>query len=233
LLPWPAAGEPGYINLHHLLQGGGMPGRPFTLPADFIAHIPHLKKKRDVYWCLSRQKEAGGSRSKANALAVKSIWLDVDGNKADEPDKGYASVPEAQAAVAKFVVDAKLPKPSAIVMSGGGFHVYWISDRTMSVDEWAPYAHGLWALVQKHGLKADPVTTDAARVLRVPGTLNHKTTPPRDVKILELLDHDYDFEQVLGKIRTVVAPQRTASNVIEWDFKKAAAAAIQTRALHC
>jgi hypothetical protein len=164
---------------------------------------------KDIYFCLSQQSNTGTSstgkvcaaRHADDATFLKAIWLDVDGNKASEPDKGYASLPEAQAAVTKFVADAGLPEPSAIVMSGGGLHVYWISDKPLTPDEWRPYANGLWALVQKHGLKADSVTTDAARVLRIPGTFNRKTTPPKPVQLLTLLENEYDFEKVLGHIR--------------------------------
>ena len=62
--------------------------------------------------------------------------------------------------------------------------------------------------MQKHGLKADPVTTDAARILRVPGTFNRKTTPPKEVKLLTL-EQDYDFEKILGNIRVEVEHSKT------------------------
>ena len=200
VVPWPAPGAPGVINLHWTSpRRPGMSGRPFTQLQDFLSAVAwcntHRAYVKDVYFCLSQQSETGGTsnggklraaRSAANATFLKALWLDVDGNKPHQPDKGYASVSEALDAVIKFVADAKLPEPSAVVMSGGGLHVYWISDKAITQDEWRQYSSGLWALVQKHGLKADPVTTDAARVLRVPRTFNHKTTPPKEVKLLGL-----------------------------------------------
>jgi len=118
------------------------------------------------------------------------------------------------------VADAKLPEPSAVVMSGGGLHVYWISDKPLTRDEWQPYASGLWALVQKHGLKADALTTDAARVLRVPGTFNRKTTPPKEVKLQSLAPSDHDFESMLGHIREVAStslPHSKPSAIMTFD----------------
>jgi hypothetical protein len=62
------------------------------------------------------------------------------------------------------------------------------------------------ALAIKHGLRCDAgVTTDAARILRVPDTLNYKTDPPKSVKLLGLRDQslDYDFPNALGFLSTI------------------------------
>ena len=204
VVPWPAPGGPGYINLHyknprHL----GMAGKPFTTLHDTLSYISwaqgHPSYVSDLYFCLSQQAENGGpsngklraARSAENATSLKAIWIDLDGNKSD-PGKGYPTKDAALDAFAKFITASQLPPPSAIVNSGGGFHIYWISDQPLTLDEWRPYANGLWALKQKHGLVADPVTTDAARILRVPGTFNYKTQPPRPVK-LRRLGQVYDF----------------------------------------
>jgi hypothetical protein len=67
-----------------------------------------------------------------------------------------------------------------VVRSGsGGLHVYWCADLPMDIATWQPLADALKRACEKHGLKADPVVTaDAARILRIPGTLNYKTNPP-------------------------------------------------------
>jgi hypothetical protein len=73
------------------------------------------------------------------------------------------------------------------------------------VAEWQPYANGLKALAQKFfGTKIDAgVTGDCARVLRVPGTLNFKYTPPAAVRLLGLKDTDYDFARDLAVLPTM------------------------------
>jgi hypothetical protein len=218
VLPWPQNGAPGFINVHWRHQHyEGMPGSAFTRLADFIAFLPQALKRltdiQDIYFCLSLQKEVGAvvhgrakaTRSKNNALAFKAIWIDVD---VKPPPKGYATIEDALDAIKEFARITGLPSPSALIGSGGGVHIYWISDRPLTVEEWAPYAHGLRALAVQHDLRCDAsVTIDAARVLRVPGTLNYKTTPPKEVKLLAL-EQDYEFEQVLGKIRVAVGPQQ-------------------------
>ena len=136
-----------------------------------------------MYFCLSLQAKTGplrngkltALRKAANAVALKAIWLDIDCNK--EPPKGYRSKGDGLKALKEFCDATRTPYPTAIVDSGNGFHVYWISDRSISPEEWLLYAEGLDALATKQGLFHDPITTDAARVLRVPGTSNNKQVP--------------------------------------------------------
>lgn len=204
VLPWPVDDEPGFINLHWKSaedSRGGAPGKPtrdvdkLINLADFLAN---KSGRNDLYFCLSRQARSGVNthnkpkaiRNQSDALALKAIWIDVD---VKTPPKGYASLKEALAAVTQFCTDTGMPAPSALVASGGGLHVYWISKRALTPDEWKPYAHGLKNLAIEHGLRCDAgVTIDSVRLLRVPGTWNHKTVPPRPVKML-LLHNDYDF----------------------------------------
>ena len=214
VLPWPAPGEQGYINAHYRGPNfRGMGGRAFK-DLDFFMDYAIVwgnsnpSYVTDMYFCLSQQAETDGvtnngrvkaARSAKDATLLKAIWADVDGYK-DYPDKMTALK-----AINKFVKDAALPSPTALVDSGGGWHVYWISDKPLTRDEWRSYANGLWELIQKHGLKADNVTTDAARILRVPGTFNHKQLPPKPVALKWLVPHDLDFAAVMPKSMAPVA----------------------------
>jgi hypothetical protein len=56
-------------------------------------------------------------------------------------------------------------------------------------------------MLLQEAIKCDiAVTTDIARLLRVPGTLNHKYDPPRPVQLLHL-DETYDFPKALAARR--------------------------------
>jgi hypothetical protein len=172
----------------------------------FVSAAAQQANLGDIYFCLSLQAncektEKGTLKSKRSAdgaLLLKAIWLDVD---VKEPPKGYATFPEAAQAIAQFCKDAKLPAPTATVKSGGGLHVYWISDTPLTPADWRPYAMGLRMLAEKHGLRCDyGVTTDAARVLRVPGTFNYKTKPPKAVELAWLAPDDLSFATALDKL---------------------------------
>ena len=194
------------------LEGEGpswSPGLPFTDPKELLSHAAYCNSRPklygDLYFCLSTQvktgKESNGRvmahRNHENVAAFKSVWIDVD-----VKPEGYPTVEEALAALKDFCRKAQLPPPTALVFSGGGIHAYWISDKPLTLEEWRPYSEGLKAAGMDQGLKADwQCTIDCVRVLRIPGTLNHKFDPPRLVKILALSPTNYVFEDALGTIR--------------------------------
>jgi len=221
VLPWPGDDLPGFCNVHAMMHNddGSTPwtGTPTRDVDGFLQEVHRMMTWRtppDIYFCLSRQAKTKPGKTNPNklvaakhtadALALKAIWYDVDVGK----EGGYADVATAMAAVLKMCVTEGLPAPTAWVASGGGLHAYWISDRALTPDEWHPYASGLKALALKHKLlgKGDyGVTTDAARVLRVPGTYNLKQATPRPVKLLGMKDHDYDMATALAKL-SAIAP---------------------------
>jgi RecA-family ATPase len=156
----------------------------------------------NIYFCLSSQRLNSGKRSRKNAIAFQCVWVDIDVDP-DDPKK-YASLAEAIAAVFWFCDQLGIPRPSILVASGGGLHAYWLSDRTLSVDEWQLFADALKAAAKTANLKFDAgVTGDAARVLRVPGTINWKYDDgPRPVRLLQRYCNGtrHDFAAVFQKI---------------------------------
>jgi hypothetical protein len=214
VLPWPGAQNPGYINLHcHRKntdpnRNGGkdfVVGWPFKTTDDFINRAQWVETAAnyyDVWFCTSLQKESTTTkrgtpkaiRLARNSLLLKALWVDID-VKSNDP-KHYATKIDAINAVKQFCADTGMPLPTAWVDSGGGLHVYWISGTLLPEPEWRAYADGLKALLLQKGVLCDAgLTTDPARLLRVPGTLNHKYNPARPVKLLGKsgLGKIYDF----------------------------------------
>jgi hypothetical protein len=214
VVPWPTLGGAGFVNLHWTRPGKeGFAGRPYTNVADFMSMVrwcaTHPQAAENVYFCMSRQQHTGkvygdtptAARSQKYAVALNALWLDVD-VKSDQPGKAYPTTDAAVTALEKFLQDTKLPPPTAFVLSGsGGMHLYWISKTPLTPEEWKPYALGLDRLTKQHGFLSDPgITTDSARVLRVPGTSNHKKKPPTACRLVQLGDEDYDFAKELAHI---------------------------------
>ncbi len=125
------------------------------------------------------------SRRADNAKGLKSFFLDIDCGPHKTEQEGYpGGQTDGIVALKQFCRSTRLPRPT-LVNSGRGVHVYWILEEAVTPEEWLPVAEGLKALCVTHGLKADPaVTSDIARVLRLPGTLNFKDNPPRTVSLL-------------------------------------------------
>jgi len=151
----------------------------------------------DAYFALATFEEAG-SRKVTNVKELRTFFLDLDCG----PSKDYENQNEAMLALRGFCKKLDLPKP-LLINSGRGIHVYWFLSEPISMEEWLPVAETLKRLCAEHNLLADPaVTADAARVLRVPRTHNHKPDPPVSVSFFgsdvpKPLDIDV-FKEYLG-----------------------------------
>lgn len=112
---------------------------------------------------------------KPQRLASAAQWhrclrMDVDVGVG----KPYQTKQQALMGILGMGAHFGMPDPW-IVDSGGGIHVYWAFDRDVTLAEWLPMASRLRAACEQFGLQGDHTTTiDAARVLRIPGTLNNK-----------------------------------------------------------
>ena len=231
VIPWPASATPeaGYVNLHYSMLDTKKPGNlikglgwPFQSIDEFIKRAGWIagghQTMKDVWFCTSRQGQmklnAKGKpkavRLAANATAQKSIWIDLDVGPSEPGKKSkYATVEDALKAVLRFASNVSLPDPSAIVFSGSGVHVYWISQTELTPAEWQPYASGLKNLLLANNVLCDAgLTTDIARILRVPGTFNHKTTPPKPVQLATMPLVMYDFAQDLALLQQFAGQSR-------------------------
>lgn len=142
------------------------------------------------------------SRTAANAKGAYGFWMDIDcGEQKAQASKGYLTVEEALNALDKFCDEAGLPKPTHIIRSGGGIQAYWTVTNHIERDLWQVVAAKLKALTQAQALLADPSrTADIASVMRMPGTLNYKYTPPRPVVVHYAADTCIDTSEMLSSI---------------------------------
>lgn len=148
-----------------------------------------LEQKYNVYFGISKFIN-DEERTKANVLNIKAIWLDLDcGEDKAVVDpflnrpKGYLSQDDALQVLREFCEELNLPRPW-IINSGNGLHVYWPLAEAISRKEWEPIAKQLKKQCKQHNLFVDNQVFEAARVLRVPGTLNYKTIPPKKVTVI-------------------------------------------------
>ena len=86
----------------------------------------------------------------------------------------YQSREDAREAALRFVETIGLPKPNATHMTGYGYHLLWSLKIEMPVDAWQRLASKMQSLFKPLALYADPITSDAARILRVAGTMNFR-----------------------------------------------------------
>jgi hypothetical protein len=131
-----------------------------------------------------------------------TVWVDID-------------TAEAAACVGRLV-----PKPSMLVQSGspGHVHAYWLLDRLWPAASIEDANRRLASTI-----RADLRCTDATRVLRPPGTLNHRHQPPACV-VLDVLDaRRRTLQQILAD---VPAPPSLSPLISSANRKRSARAGI-------
>lgn len=136
----------------------------------------------------------GNRRKKQFALFSKTLFLDIDVGKVRN---SYKTKKEAALAIVDAVKFIGLPTPT-IVDSGNGYHVYWILESDMPIDQWNLTATKLKRAVVNAGLVIDPaVPGNSAQILRPIGTHNEEN----EVKLvraykeygLEILERKLDI----------------------------------------
>ncbi len=167
-----------------------------------------LADKRNVYFGCAKY-ETNANRKQENAKYFKAFWMDIDcGPDKGTPDpvtgkiEGYLDQTTGLQELKRFCETIDLPRPT-LVNSGRGLHVYWVLDEVISREQWEPVSNRLKDLCAIHNLIVDNNCFEPARVLRVPGTLNFKDSPPSDVT-----------NMVLGRT-TSLAEMRELLNVVD------------------
>lgn len=144
----------------------------------------------DMYFGPALHKEPDGHKESVTGACV--CWVDYDGDTPATP----------------------LIPPTAVVASGGPHraHFYWALDRVVGPGELEDLNKILMAHLRQKGNE-----WDAARVLRVPGTINTKYDPPKRVKLIALQPSKVYSPEVLMKVKAVppaaiqVDPQKSRS----------------------
>lgn len=151
--------------------------RFFDTPDSLATYLHEMSGKGyNTYYAVS--SFGGNQRTQDAVVLTKALYLDVDCG----PDKPFMDWKVGLKALGQFISQCALPKPM-IVHSGNGLHVYWVLTEELAPAAWKPLAAGLKEATKQHQFPVDPtVVTDSARVLRAPGTINHKGG--NEVKVL-------------------------------------------------
>ena len=189
-----------------------LPDRRSAWFADVDAACAALAAKtyedKDVYagMCTS-PADMGASRrcDAANVASMGCLWADIDVGAGGHKKENYpATIEDAMSVLAAY------PKPSLIVSTGHGIHVYWLFrerfltarpvDNAAAAELAERWQRWLLRGMQAHGWSLD-MTWDLARILRVPGTLNHKDKAhPLPVSVIENSGTQYDWLDLSKKI---------------------------------
>jgi P4 family phage/plasmid primase-like protien len=127
-------------------------------------------RDENLYVGIAARRDSSSGRLE-NCTKLRALYVDIDfkmfsGGETD----------------ARVMLDTFPLTPSIVIATGGGLHAYWVLaeplDLTTSDD--ARSARALLRAIAA-AVGGDLASAEAARVLRVPGTLNFKYDPPRVV----------------------------------------------------
>ena len=131
--------------------------------------------------------------SERDILCITTLYADID---VKSEAHAQISLPSSVDEAINFLHSLKV-KPSIIVNSGNGIHGYWLLDKPFIIETEEDRKHmssifkGFGKYVnseaKKYGWKIDSVY-DLARILRVPGTINHKLGTGAKCEVIE--NHD-------------------------------------------
>ena len=167
---------------------------PVSDLAMMITKVNNLKDDKDVYFGLGAAAEEipSNKRPKANeVICLPGMWVEIDIAVLGAHAKKNlpTTVEDALSILPDFL------KASIIIWSGNGLHVYWLFKEPWQLNTTeenrraAQLSIRLQAFIKqlasKHGWHVDS-TADLSRVLRVPGTFNHKQGQKKPVYIVSM-----------------------------------------------
>lgn len=160
-----------------------LPGEQGFFDIGDIAGIDlHCKRfeKSDLYFGMATRDGKGGA--KENTVQFPCVWCDVDFK--DTPREIFA----------QNLINFPF-KPSVIVKSGGGIHLYWQLKEPAERSDIAAIEDANHRIAEALG--GDHGACDAARILRVPGTKNRKYKPAPLCEVTKQNDFYYTLDDFL------------------------------------
>lgn len=167
-------------------------------PSNLAAYLDFIEAGNRMNVWLSQGEFSGPNRRIVNLVRMGVCFLDLDVYKSPAKDWSRQQVLEK---IHDLCREAGIPSPSLIVFSGRGYQVKWL------LSSYLPRAALVrWNLVQEQlvalfkPLGADPAAKDAARILRLIGTINLKSGKRVEVVYAQGRSIDtaaaFDFEQM-------------------------------------
>jgi hypothetical protein len=147
--------------------------RTFALPSEVLDRQfleDHFAE--DLYFGVATRRDSSNG-TLSNCLQLPALFSDLDFKQTGER--------EARTRLSEFPF-----KPSIVIGTGGGFHIYWPLREPLDIIAEASRAYTVLKRLAAY-IGGDEAAAEPARVLRIPQTRNYKYNPPREVSI-EIFD---------------------------------------------
>lgn len=232
---------PAFVNIHYVVRLKNDDGTPviengkqkIVVPGRAARNLDEAVRTiewatrtgTDVYVCMSSQKAAEETLSRRNfkyykairridnVARHKSFYIDVD-VKPEDLAHGYATSEEAVKEFVRIRNEIGLPRQTFVVASGsGGFHAHWCLSEPAQSERWEKLSGALAAAFLAKGFRGDTqCIVDRVRLLRPPGTFNHKRADaPQAVRLFGTAGYDQLVEALEAPLAPYVGLMRGAT----------------------
>lgn len=120
----------------------------------------------------------------------------------------YATNPEYYKSLALEHIQSLATQPSAVTDSGGGYQGYWLAADTFILASDADRERA--ASLQKRWVMfvcGDPSVHDIRRILRVPGSRNHKKRYAPNYPVVDFVKKDFDLRYSFTELEALLPPE--------------------------
>jgi len=142
-------------------------------------------KDQNIYFGVATRDGRGGK--KKNIISIPCVWIEID----------YKDIPEEKV---QEIIDAFSFKPTIIIKSGGGIHLYFLLERPVDLKRSTDVRNvNDWIRLGLGKGKLDNVG-DITRILRLPDTVNHKYDDKPLCEVVEINENTYKLDDFLREI---------------------------------
>jgi len=142
--------------------------------------------EKDVY--LSQNVFFAPRRSVNTVKSLNMLYIDLDTYNTNYTNEQILMILDEE------YFNIKIPRPTYIIDSGRGMYLLWkIDEHHKAINRWKKVQYYFYKQLAEFG--ADIKALDAARVLRVPGSINSKSG--RTVEIIDKYDYTYTLYEII------------------------------------
>lgn len=191
-LLWGRAQKGLHVEMRYTLSQSFGEGRIFSTwgktgeEGEWLAELEQAfsTSPHNIHFTPAPRKTRSGSKSAV--ACVPALWTDIDNKSPEQIDEILANLK-----------DIEIP-PSLLVSSGWGTYLFWLLESPAMDTRDGEYGNRIVSLLSEGDMGA----LNVSHTLRSPGSRNWKTSAPRDVEAFLLLKERYDWEELLGTLRS-------------------------------
>lgn len=153
---------------------------------------PYLNTYNCYFGVALRKDQTSGK--KENCAQLTCLFVDVDyGTKGHKKNSVFQEYEQALNFIENFPI-----KPTFIIHSGNGFHLYWKLKTPIDLDKESIVKVELVLKKLSKAIGGDS-THNVDRILRIPGTYNLKSNEKKECIVFNINDSIYEYEEFVNQ----------------------------------